>query len=39
MKEYLLLGKKIYSDGAQLKKWLQLSSRYLLSLPPKKKKK
>jgi TfoX/Sxy family transcriptional regulator of competence genes len=39
MKEYLLLENKIYSDSAQLKKWLQLSSQYLISLPPKKKKK
>ncbi len=39
MKEYLLLGKNIYSDGVQLKKWLERASTYLLSLPPKKKKK
>ena len=37
MREYLLIRRPIYSDGEQLKKWLALSSQYLLSLPPKKK--
>jgi TfoX/Sxy family transcriptional regulator of competence genes len=39
MREYLLLHKQVYSDDKQLKHWLDLSSQYLLSLPPKKKKK
>jgi hypothetical protein len=39
MREYLLHEKKIYSDSVQLEKWLQRSSQYLLSLPPKSKKK
>jgi hypothetical protein len=39
MREYLLLHKPVYSDEKQLKKWLDLSSHFLLSLPPQKKKK
>jgi TfoX/Sxy family transcriptional regulator of competence genes len=39
MREYLLLHEPSYSDEEKLKKWLDLSSQYLLSLPPKKKKK
>lgn len=39
MHEYLLLNEPAYSDEEQLKKWLDLSGQYLLSLPPKKKKK
>ncbi|MGD9347819.1 MAG: TfoX/Sxy family protein [Candidatus Aminicenantes bacterium] len=39
MREYLLLHKPVYSDEDTFKKWLDLSSRYLLSLPPKKGKK
>jgi TfoX/Sxy family transcriptional regulator of competence genes len=39
MKEYLLLQEPIVSNPDSLKKWLDQSSRYLLSLPPKQKKK
>ncbi len=39
MKEYLLLQEPVYSNPDTLKKWLDLSSKYLLSLPPKEKKK
>jgi hypothetical protein len=39
MREYLLLTEPIYSDDDKLKKWLDKSSEYLTSLPPKKKKK
>ena len=39
MREYLLLHESVYSDEKLLKKWLELSRQYLLSLPPKKKKK
>jgi TfoX/Sxy family transcriptional regulator of competence genes len=39
MREYLLLTEPIYSDDKKLKKWLDKSSEYLTSLPPKKKKK
>lgn len=39
MREYLLLQKPVYSDEAELKKWLDQSCQYLLSLPPKKNKK
>jgi TfoX/Sxy family transcriptional regulator of competence genes len=38
MREYLLLHEPIFSNEEQFKKWLDLSSQYLLSLPPKKKK-
>jgi TfoX/Sxy family transcriptional regulator of competence genes len=38
MKEYVLLKENVYSDESQLKKWLEKSRKYLLSLPPKKKK-
>jgi TfoX/Sxy family transcriptional regulator of competence genes len=38
MKDYLLLHEPVYSNPDTLKKWLDQSSRYLLSLPPKKKK-
>ncbi len=38
MREYLLLREPVYSDEKQLKKWLDLSRQYLLSLPPKKRK-
>jgi TfoX/Sxy family transcriptional regulator of competence genes len=38
MREYLLLKKPLYSDEKKLKKWLDKSSEYLRSLPPKKKK-
>jgi TfoX/Sxy family transcriptional regulator of competence genes len=39
MREYLLLTEPIYKDDKKLKKWLEKSSEYLTSLPPKKKKK
>jgi hypothetical protein len=39
MREYLLLNEPAYSNEEQLKKWLDLSSQHLLSLPPKKKNK
>jgi TfoX/Sxy family transcriptional regulator of competence genes len=39
MREYLLLTEPIYSDDKKLKKWLNKSSEYLTSLPPKIKKK
>ena len=38
MKEYLLLQKPVYSSAKDLKRWLDLSSGFLLSLPQKKKK-
>ncbi len=38
MREYLLLHEPTYSNEKKLKKWLELSSQHLLSLPPKKKK-
>lgn len=38
MREYLLLGRQVYSDEKKLKNWMDRSSRYLLSLPPKMKK-
>lgn len=38
MKDYLLLQESIHSDPDKLKKWLEQSSRYLMALPPKKKK-
>jgi TfoX/Sxy family transcriptional regulator of competence genes len=38
MKEYLLLNKDVYSDEEELLKWLDRSRTYLLSLPPKKRK-
>jgi hypothetical protein len=39
MQEYLLLTEPVYSDDEKLKEWLDKSSVYLTSLPPKKKKK
>jgi TfoX/Sxy family transcriptional regulator of competence genes len=39
MKDYLLLEEPIVSDPNRLKQWLDRSSRYLLSRPPKVKKK
>lgn len=38
MREYLLLTESIYSDDKKLKSWLDKSSEYLYSLPPKIKK-
>lgn len=38
MREYLLLREPTYSDDPKLKKWLDKSSAYLHSLPPKKRK-
>jgi len=38
MKDYLLLEEPVHSHPDTLKKWLDQSSQYLLSLPPKKKK-
>ncbi len=38
MQEYLLLKKPAYSDENKLKEWLDKSSQYLNSLPPKIKK-
>lgn len=38
MKDYLLLQKTEYTQDKRLKKWLDLSSSYLLSLPAKRKK-
>jgi TfoX/Sxy family transcriptional regulator of competence genes len=37
MKDYLLLEEGVYSDPDKLKQWLDKSSLYLLSQPPKKK--
>jgi len=39
MKDYILLQKPAYSQDRRLKKWLDLSNSYLLSRPPKQKKK
>jgi hypothetical protein len=39
MREYLLLGPEVYGNDAALKRWLDQSSDFLLSLPPKVKKK
>ena len=39
MKDYLLLLEEIYGKESELKKWLDRSNEYLLSLPPKKKRK
>jgi TfoX/Sxy family transcriptional regulator of competence genes len=39
MREYLLLKEPVYSNDKLLKEWLDRSSQYLLSLPPKRKKK
>ena len=38
MREYLLLTEPIYSNDKKLKNWLNKSSEYLYSLPPKIKK-
>ena len=37
MREYPLLKKQVHTDSRKLKKWLDRASRYLDSLPPKKK--
>ena len=37
MKDYLLLQEKVHANEVKLKRWLDQSSGYLLSLPPKKK--
>lgn len=39
MKDYLLLKEPVVSNPDSLRKWLDQGSRYLLSLPPKEKKK
>jgi len=39
MKDYLLLKEPVVSNPDSLKKWLDQGSQYLLSLPPKVKKK
>ena len=39
MKEYLLLKEPVVSNPKALKKWLDQAGQYLLSLPPKEKKK
>lgn len=36
MREYLLLKKPVFSNEKKLKGWLDRSSEYLFSLPPKK---
>ena len=38
MREYLLLNEPVYSNESHLKKWLDLSSQFIRSLPPKQKK-
>lgn len=37
MKDYLLLQEQVHSNKNRLKKWLDQSSGYLCSLPPRKK--
>jgi len=39
MKEYILLQKPVYSNEKDLKKWLDQAAEFLMSLPPKTKKK
>jgi TfoX/Sxy family transcriptional regulator of competence genes len=39
MKEYVTLPETVYNDGAEMKRLLEISTDYLLTLPPKEKKK